>query len=297
MTHTYLTFSLSFNHSHPVSLLSKASQASAFREHNSQEATRVMCSVMVMPKWAEFFFSIILRLRGEGHLASLLSEGGALNRFEWCERWKQGMSSQRHGIAQELREAERSLQQTEEDVAQFPQQYRACPHCRGVFGIDQMNCGQFVCGRDAHGVIGGTARETFGCGQAFTLNQSLPYSQSNQYREDQADLQRLREVLEEKRIAFVEFNRSAELWKKAKEFDVPCMSFGVQGGRVEGLFPCVNLVDYMPEGDDPGTRLLVSVLHHLPRLEHISYLPEMIEVSPYLSTSHKTPCLSVHSNV
>jgi len=273
--------------------LSTESQASALCGIGSHSAIRVLDIIMGgSHKWTELFFSVILRLRGEGHLASLLGDGGALNSFEWCKQWMQGISSLHHDILADLTEARGSLQQAREDAEYFSRQYRACPHCRGLFGVDQRNCGQFECGRDAHGVNGGPAvggqaiRETFGCGRTFTLDQALPYEQSNQHTEDHAALQELREGFETKQQLFNDFNKSAKLWERAEQFKAPCISFHVQREHVDGLFPCTNLVDLMPKGaSNPGAKLLISILKHLPTLEHLSYLPDMIELYVFV---HKT---------
>jgi len=169
-------------------------------------------------------------------------------------------------------------------VMQFHQHYRACPHCRGLFGVDQRNCGQFTCGRDAHEVGGGPAvggqavRETFGCGQTFSIDQSLPYNQSRQHTEDQAALQQLSGDYERKKYIFDEFNNGAALRMRATQFDVPSMSFHVRRELLDGIFPSINLIDSMPEEEsNPGTRLLIRVLDYLPNLEHLSYLPYMVE--------------------
>ncbi|MGB2445936.1 MAG: hypothetical protein ACPH86_06245, partial [Schleiferiaceae bacterium] len=162
-----------------------SSQSSVLQSLYSDSAMRALDRVMGTHHWCEMLFSVVLKMRGEAHLVSLLSEGGVLNSFEWCDQWKQGISSLQQDIVADLTECERNLRTAREDLVQF-QQYRSCPYCRGLFGIDETNCGQFTCGRDAHGVmgqpaIGGQAvRGTFGCGRTFTLDQTLPYSQSHQ---------------------------------------------------------------------------------------------------------------------
>ena len=58
--------------------------------------------------------------------------------------------------------------------------------------------------------------------------------------------------------------------------------------QVDSLLPSANLVDYMPENEgNPGTSLLVRVINRLPMIEHVSYLPDMIEVS--FTTDHVLP--------
>ena len=276
--------------------LSASSEASALRGIGSHSAHCLLDIIMTThTSWSQLFFSVILRKRGEGHMSDLLSDGGALNRFEWCSQWKRGISSLNRNIVVELRDAMRLLQETERDITRFSQQYGACPHCRGLFQVDQRNCGQFICGRDAHGVgghpaIGGAAtRDTYGCGRGFTLGQELSYEQSNQYHDDQAALRQQRDELARKQRAFDEFNEGAELWKRAKQFEAPCMSFAVHKNlQVDSLLPSANLVDYMPENEgNPGTSLLVRVINRLPMIEHVSYLPDMIEVS--FTTDHVLP--------
>jgi hypothetical protein len=266
--------------------LVKNSQAAALFGLGSEAATQIFEITMGSHKWQEFFFSALLKLRGRGHLGVLLSQGGALSRFDWCSQWKQGVVSVRQDIMQDLTLARDNLQQTERDVAHLSRMYQACPYCRGAFGVDQRNCGQFICGRDAHDVngapsIGGQAvGETHGCGRGFSLGQALPYEQSSRYTDDQTALQRLRQDLAEKGALFNAFNESAELWQRAEQFHLPSMKFYVQGGENNGVFPCANLVDKIPQLqiESPGVKLLLNVLNQLPALEHIAYLPDLIEV-------------------
>ena len=274
--------------------LAIASQAHALNGIGSDVSLHILDNIMKSHRWAEFFFSILISLRGKGHLATLLSANGALGTFDWCARWTHGVVALQANIMRELTNAQESLQKSQRDMERFRHEYRACPHCRGSFGVDQRNCGQFICGRDAHGInghaaIGGQAvRDTHGCGRGFSIDQALPYIQSRQYtQEDLPALQRLREVLEEKENAFNEFNTSTELWRNAENFSIPYYSFDVHSQALnEAVFPKANLVDFVPQGENnPEMKLLLCILEKLPMLEHMSYLPDMIELYVFV---HKT---------
>lgn len=110
------------------------SQSHALCGIDSSTATRVLSSLMTMCTWQYLFFSIILRLRGEACLASLLGDGGALNTFEWCRQWRQGISSIQHNVKEDLDEATVKLAEAEREMRMLANQYRACPGCRGLFG-------------------------------------------------------------------------------------------------------------------------------------------------------------------
>ena len=150
--------------------------------------------------------------------------------------------------------------------------------------MDEQNCGQFTCGRDAHGVnglpaIGGRAvRETFGCGRNFSLDMALRYEDSNRYNGDENALRILRDDLAIKQQEFEECNASADLWRAAAQFSVPHMSFHVQKETRDELFPSASLLDFIPDRDYQGVKLL-DILQQLPTLQHLHYLPDMIEVS------------------
>lgn len=274
--------------------LATASHAHALNGIGSDAILHILDNIMRSHRWAEFFFSILIRLRGKGHLTMLLSPSGSLGTLGWCAQWKHGVVALQANVMHELTTAQDSLQQSQRDVERFRQEYRACPHCRGAFGVDQRNCGQFICGRDAHGfndqaAIGGQAvRATHGCGMGFSIDQALPYIQSRQYiEEDLPALQRLREILEEKENSFNEFNTSTELWWRAERFSIPYFSFEVQSQALdEAVFQKANLVDFVSQGENnPEMKLLLGVLEKLPMLEHMSYLPDMIELYVFV---HKT---------
>jgi hypothetical protein len=269
--------------------LAATSQSPALGGVDSDVTESILANVMNSHKWSEFFFSTLLRLRGKGHLAVLLNRGGSLHKFDWASLWKVGVVSLCHSITNDLTLARDSLQQSRHDIAQFSQHYRACPYCHGAFGVDQRNCGQFTCGRDAHGVngqpaIGGRAvRETHGCGRGFSINQALPYYQSRRYLEDDLPaLQRLEEDLAHKERAFNEFNESTELWQRAEQFQITHFSFHVRRrGTNDEVFPSASLTDQAGQSEvevDPEVQMLVRILDQLPGLEFISYLPDMIEL-------------------
>lgn len=225
-----------------------------------------------------------MRLNGTEHLANLLSEGGPLHNFEWCQQWMQGLTFHHRDVEMRLSRAEIALREAEIDKDNKVCQFRRCPHCNELFGVDQMNCGMFNCGRDAHDANGGPAiggREVqggYGCGRPFQLDESIPYAR------DETILEPLREELRANRISFEAANRGAELWTRAQRLDIPPISFCLLNEEetritMSMIFNIV-LVDHLRQTtEQENICRLAAILDKLPRLEHVSCLPDMIEVS------------------
>ena len=150
-----------------------------------------------------------------------------------------------------------------------------------------QNCGEFYCGRDAHGVNGGDAiggmavQGGYGCGRQFRLEQSFPYVR------DETLLEPLREELRANRILFEASNQGAELWARAEHLDIPPVSFHLQneeGITMSKIFN-TSLVDHLGQTTERDNICrLATILDQLPRLEHVSCLPDMIEVSVHALT-------------
>lgn len=268
--------------------LSLASRSFALEGVNASCALRILNHIMQFFRWPDLFFKIIMRLSGNGHLANLLSEGGPLNNFDWCQKWIQGLSSHQREVQEKLSRAEDALREANVDEDIKARQFRRCPHCNELFGIDQTNCGVFYCGRDAHGAngrpaIGGRAVQGgYGCGREFTLHTSIPYTR------DEALLKPLREELRASATLFEAYNRGAELWARTELFDIPTTSFRVRINDGVGMLKIFSicLVDYFNStAECEKMNRLASILEQLPRLEHVSCLPDMIEVSARLQFS------------
>jgi hypothetical protein len=262
--------------------LATTSRSFALEGVNALCAVRILNGVMPLFRWPDLFFKVIMRLNGSGHLANLLSEGGPLHNFEWCQQWMQGLSSHKRDVEMRLIRAETALREAEIDEDNKVRQFRRCPHCNELFGVDQMNCGLFNCGRDAHGAnggpaIGGTAVQGgYGCGRPFRVEESTPYAR------DETLLEPLREELRASRILFEAANQGAELWARAERLDIPPMSFHLlneEGTSMSKIFN-IALVDQLRQTTErENICRLAAILEKLPRLEHVSCLPDMIEVS------------------
>ena len=263
--------------------LSISSRACALEGVNANSAVRTLNGIMPQFRWSDLFFKVIMNLKGDGHLAILLSEGGPLHNFEWCQQWMQGLSSHQEDIQIRLRRAETALKEAEIEEENKIRQFRRCPHCNEMFGVDQENCGVFHCGRDAHGInnrpaVGGMAVEGgYGCGRQFRLADALPYTR------DEALLEPLREELRENRNLFEASNRCAELWTRAERLVIPPVSFHLrneEGSRTSSKIFNVSLVDHLSQSNErDNIGRLADILGQLPKLEHVSCLPDLIEVS------------------
>jgi hypothetical protein len=123
----------------------------------ANEASRLLEELMGVgnvAKWQEFFMSTILRVRGDGTLTKAIMDGGPLSKLLFCRSWIDGIQASKDGVCEALSEAERSLASAVDEERWKSQNFRLCPHCRRTFVVAALNCGQFICGRDAHNVNG-----------------------------------------------------------------------------------------------------------------------------------------------
>ena len=263
--------------------LSTESRSLALEGSNAVFAERILNQVMHQFRWADLFFKMIMMLGGEGHLANLLSDEGPLNNFQWCQQLVQGLPSHQGDAEMQLRRAENALREAQNDEETKVRQFRRCPHCNQMFEVDQRNCGAFQCGQDAHGIngapaIGGVAvRRVYGCGRNFQLEQSIPYAT------DEARLEPLRKEVRAHRISFEASNQGAALWARAKLLNIPPMSFQLrieEGPSMAKNFFSTSLIDHLSQNTERENIFrLATILDQLPGLEHVSCLPDMIEVS------------------
>jgi len=263
--------------------LSNYSRSFALEGVNAVCAVRILNGVMPLFRWPDLFFKVIMKLKGSGHLANLLSEGGPLHNFDWCQQWMQGLSSHQRDVEMRLRRAEAALREAEIDEDNKARQFRRCPHCNEMFGVDQVNCGVFYCGRDAHGAngpaVGGRAVQGgYGCGGQFRLDQAIPYAR------DETLLGPLREEVLANRNLFEASNQGAELWARAERLDIPPISFRLQNEDRTSMSSKIfnsSLVDHLQQTpEEENICRLAAILNQLPRLEHAACLPDLIEVSP-----------------
>lgn len=247
-------------------------RAVVFSGVHADEATALFEAVMSMShvKWQELFFSVILRVGGEGTLASALAHG-QLNQMDWCQKWCQALPSQMEAVTQSLKEAEDALAEALDEEDRKMRELRLCPNCRQPFGVLERNCGTFVCGRDFHG---GQGQAGHGCGQTFQLDAAQPYTH------DESLLAPLRATVAAEQAKFREHEHAVSLWDAAIEMQVPVVSFSVER-RVSqrSLLPCSSFLSAGDTEVDSDVVPLVEVLlMGSRRAPHFSLLPDLIEV-------------------
>jgi hypothetical protein len=251
----------------------------AFSGAYSRDAKHLFCEIMSLPTtaWQDFFISTILRLRGDGTLMKVLEERGPLCDMACFAQWSRAMWTTEQDSGDALRLAETSLAEATAEEERKAREMRCCPHCRQPFIVDQANCGQFICGRDAHlwhgqaQVAGTVVRDTYGCGQNFSL------SNATNYVVDEAVLGPLRDQIARERSRL---ELCGSLWKRARSFVVPPLLHHVQNDcSGQCMLPCSSLISSLAD-EDKTTRDLVKVLWNGAALSSlVSLLPDLIEVS------------------
>jgi hypothetical protein len=131
--------------------LASQREASALSGAYGRDCHAIFERIMSSCYWKLFFFFTIMRLRGEGTMASLLGTDGPLHGLSWCQQWVDGAPVFRANTQADLEAAERALNIAVQEEERKSREFLLCPNCRNPFIIDQRNCGQFVCGQDAHG--------------------------------------------------------------------------------------------------------------------------------------------------
>ena len=254
------------------------SRAAALSGQYAELGHYILQSVMFLEgyRWQDFFFYNIIRVRGIGTLLTLLGEGGALHSMPWCQSWVLGTPSSKCGSEQALKNAEDAFAEAARDEERKRLDLRLCPQCRGPFSILQMNCGNFVCGRDAHQNIG---NELIGCGFNFNVSQAL------RYVIDETLLSPLRKTVEEERSRLNECLNAAMLLEKAEQMEVPVLLHVIEKDPSQELFvPASVMLDAMESfSKDPVSNsaaiLIKALLDERNNVERYSFLPDFIEVS------------------
>lgn len=221
-------------------------------------------------KWQDFFVATILRVSGEGTLASTLGPNGQLRRMVWCQEWIHGLPSKTGELAQSLKEAEDALAEAIAEENQKARELRLCPHCRQQFSVLATNCGTFVCGRDFHG----NGQAGHGCGNTFQLD-SAQY-----YAPDESLLAPLRNAVTTEQARFREHEDAVSLWDNARGMQLPTIAFKIERGSSQSsLLPSSSFLSEVDEEQEssiaPLTRLL---LEGTQVASHFALLPDLIEV-------------------
>jgi len=257
---------------------------SDFSIFNYDEASTVLDSLMEDSRrsWAHLFFSTIIRLHGQSKLFDLLR--GPLNRVGWCKVWVESLPSVKAELIAALREAESKLSESEQDEARKAREFYKCPFCGGLFGIDLMNCGTFVCGRNTHRdggrpVIGSEiVADIYGCGNTFGL------SDAHRYTPDENVLEPLRSELRQVQMKISAFEEKSIQWEALDAFEQPPSIFQID--RLAGthsLLPAISVLDEVDNSNNVSCQggSDNAVLHVLVQgrsfLSFICYLPEFIE--------------------
>lgn len=252
------------------------SRAAALSGQYAELGHCILQSVMSLEgyRWQDFFFYNIIRVRGIGTLLTLLGEGGALHNMPWCQSWVLGTPSSKCGSEQALKNAEVAFAEAVRDEERKSADLRLCPQCRGPFSILQMNCGNFVCGRDAHRNIG---YELIGCGSNFNVSLAL------RYVIDETLLAPLRKKVDEERSRLNQCLNAAILLERAEQMKVPVLLHVIEKDPSQELFiPTSVMLDAMisfpnnPVSNSPAI-LIKALLDERNNVERYSFLPDFIE--------------------
>jgi ATPase family associated with various cellular activities (AAA) len=234
-----------------------------------------LCISMDGCRLGDFFMRTILQTRGEGTLASLLADGGALHPLRCCRPWIEGAPAMKAESQQELERAEYELADAVQEEYRKTLELRLCPHCGTTFIVGARECGTFKCGRDAHGGIGGVqVRAIYGCGQQFNID-AAPH-----YAVDASILNPLRTRIEELRNCMQRCDASALLWDRAKTMKIPMLTFCIaEKSSEEMLVPTASMAAQLRGEPDTQSLLLLQRLGASSDLMlQQSVLPDLIEV-------------------
>lgn len=217
--------------------------------------------------WQDFFFGSILRLRGEGSLATALT--GPLANLTWCRAWAEGVPTSSDGAAETLRVAEMELAEAIAEENRKANEWRHCPNCRETFIVAQLNCGSFVCGRDYHPQTG--QQNLIGCGATFQINNAPLYIR------DEAFIVRLQSRIAEKRAKLNRCQQGEALWERSRSLAVPHVTVLVTNERAaQSIFPYSLLLSSNVDND---CYQLMRVLWDAANLSaRLALLPDLIEV-------------------
>jgi hypothetical protein len=260
--------------------LSDSGRAAALSGVYGEQADRIFAKLFKLEGflWPEFFFGMIVRIQGEGILAGLLGPGGSLQGYMWCQEFAQGIPSSVQESENTLAEAERELSDAEREEQRKSQQFQLCPHCRAPFMVDQRNCGAFVCGRDAHGGIGGAqVHGVYGCNQQFNVDQAA------QYLPDVTILEPLHRRRDDLQSQMRVHQGGAFLWERATSFPLPILDVVSSRDMAGESFAdaiSANLADRAP------TSRCAAIVQQLKKgesfLRQLRLLPGLVQVRVHL---------------
>lgn len=253
-------------------------EASVFRGVYSDDAHAFVGELMSLHQasWQSFFMGSILKARGEGTLCAVL--GGPLKEMPWCRMWADGVAGMPNDAVQSLQNAETALAEAVAEEERKTREHRLCPHCQQQFIVAAANCGQFVCGRDAHQIQGQPALNnavingTHGCGQGFNLTAAAPY------RADETILAPLRDQIAAEQTRLEQCQRA---WEEARSLDIPPIVHTVKIETRPGSFLPVSelLPATMMDDEESSVRQLVRVLWESFKLRScLQVLPDLVEV-------------------
>jgi hypothetical protein len=254
--------------------LTRTGRVAAFDGLESDLALKLFDDVMRSRhgRFQEIFFSIIVNERGESHMLHHLQ--GALSDFSWSKIWISGASAANAEVALNLCEAEKELSEETREEFDKERDFRRCPSCDQLFGVDQMNCQQFVCGRNTHmdqsrPTIGDVVvRDTYGCGNSFSYGQARPYVR------DSSKLDHLRQRVTEARNSHATHLHNAELWAALKDIEFPHLSFSAESSTSYSTLP-IEVLSATELGETPAMKLLFD---NRKNLRYFSNLPVLIKV-------------------
>jgi len=249
-------------------------EGSALNEPYDGVSKPVLYQIMGLTKakFVDFFFSEILRHKGEGRLMQVLGSGGPLHDLTWCQPMREGMPIIVADNQTALLQAEAALHEATQDEERMARELKLCPHrdCSHAFSVLERNCGQFICGRDYHHVVGREGR--YGCGRPFQVDQAPSY------RVDEQRLAPLRHAVNTHRAHLAASQQEETKWRRARDFITPPSLFFVDSAPLGALIsPSASLLHSFAE-EDTNSKLVRVILKGTKLLDSLALLPDLIEV-------------------
>ena len=162
---------------------------------------------------------------------------------------------------------EEKLAEVYEDEQQKARELQLCPHCGVPFGVAAIFCGQFVCGQDAHNVIG---REVYGCGRGFQVD-TAPW-----YRVNEEVLAPLRATVEIERASLSTAHNGEISWNNMRDFQVPKLIILIESMPGASLVPAVSVLNSCK--DEAKLELVRILMQGAELIQSLTLLADLVEV-------------------
>ena len=239
-------------------------------------------------QWILLFFSTIVRKGGKAILFEVLKS--KFKGYSWCKTWQDCIPHVKDDIIESLRRTEKKLKEQESEEAHKAREYYHCPHCRQMYGIDMLSCGQLVCGRNTHTNQGNPTigdsivKETYGCGQSFRHENALKYTP------DRGALISLESDVRRYQQALQEFESKTIIWKKLSQFTQPPLTFQIHRAATSpSIIPVASILDKLDRIDQGfnSENILDLVVKEKSYLKHLWCLSDLIEFYLWLNSTFR----------